>query len=268
MKTLAQLSFSLLFIIALVSCGEKTQSTTEEPYGNPPEDGFNMAGSDAQAIAIADEVMEAMGGRKAWDETHYVCWKFFGRDALVWDKWTGNVRIDRPNGMTLISNINDESGRAFMNGQEITDADSLASLMQTAKSIWINHSYWLVMPYKLKDSGVTLKYVGEEATQDGRPADKLNLTFESVGRTPQNMYYVWVDKESKLVTQWAYYSSAENEEPGFVNPWADYQKYGNIMLSGSRGERGMEEIMVFDELPESVFTSPEKPNLVSLSSQE
>ena len=268
MKTLAQLLFSLLLTIALVSCGEKTQSTTEEPYGNPPADGFNMAGSDAQAIAIADEVMDAMGGRKAWDNTHYVCWNFFGRDALIWDKWTGNVRIDRSNGMTLIGNINDETGKAFMNGREITDADSVANLMQSAKSVWINHSYWLVMPYKLKDSGVTLKYVGEEATQDGRPADKLKLTFESVGRTPQNMYHVWVDKESKLVTQWAHFSNNTDEEPRFINPWADYQKYGNIMLSSSRGERGMEDIMVFDELPESVFTSPEKPDLASLVSQE
>ncbi|MEC7755181.1 DUF6503 family protein [Roseivirga sp. UBA1976] len=264
MKIIARLSAMFLLLAVVLACGNNSTSDNEKPYGNPPAEGFNMEGSDARAIAIADEVMEAMGGRKAWDNTRHIAWKFFGRDALVWDKWTGNVRIDRPNGMTLISNINDETGRAFMNGREITDADSVANLMQTAKSIWINHSYWLVMPYKLKDSGVTLKYVGEEATQDGRSADKLNLTFESVGRTPQNMYYVWVDKESKLVTQWAYYSTADNEEPGFINPWKDYKKHGEIMLSSSRGERGMEDIMVFDELPASVFTSPEKPDLQAL----
>lgn len=269
MKTLTQLSLSLLLIVSLVSCGDKTQSTTEEPYGNPAAEGFNMAGSDAKAIAIADEVMEAMGGREAWDNTHYVCWKFFGRDALVWDKWTGNVRIDAGNGMTYLTNINNGTGRAFMNGEEITvDADSTQSLMQRAKSTWINHSYWLVMPFKLKDSGVTLKYVGEEATADGRPADKLNLTFENVGRTPQNMYYVWVDKESKLVSQWAYYPSQEAENPGFTMPWLDYKKHGEILLSSSRGERGMEDIMVFDELPESVFTSPEKPDLASMKTSE
>jgi len=268
MKTLTKISLLLVLIAGLAACGEKNQSATEEPYGNPAAEGFNMAGSDPKAIEIADEVMAAMGGRKAWDNTHYVCWNFFGRDALIWNKWNGDVRIDRSNGMTLISNINNETGKAFMNGREITDADSVADLMQTAKSIWINHSYWLVMPYKLKDSGVTLKYVGEEATQDGKPADKLNLTFESVGRTPQNMYYVWVDKESKLVTQWAHFSNSTDEEPRFINPWADYKQYGNIMLSSSRGERGMEDIMVFDELPASVFTSPEKPDLASMKTSE
>lgn len=265
MKKLFNLSLIAL-MTTIVACGEpsKIESSDEVKYGNPPAEGFNIEGSDAQAIAIADEVMEAMGGREAWDNTQYVCWKFFGRDALVWDKWTGNVRIDAANGMTYLTNINDETGRAFMNGKEIMAADSVAGMMQQAKSIWINHSYWLVMPFKLKDSGVTLTYAGEETTDDGRMADKLNLTFEGVGRTPQNMYYVWVDKETRLVSQWAYYPSTDAEEPRFTMPWLEYKKHGDIMLSASRGERGMEDIMVFDELPETVFTSPEKPDLQAM----
>lgn len=254
---------SFVLAITLLACEQKKSENTFV-FANPAAEGFNEAGSDAKAIAIADEVMEANGGREAWDNTRYIAWSFFGRDNLVWDKWTGNVRIDAGNGMTLLTNINDETGNAYMEGKQVMDADSTANLMQRAKSIWINHSYWLVMPYKLKDSGVTLKYVGEEATQDGRMADKLNLTFEGVGRTPQNMYHVWVDKETKLVSQWAYYANTEAEEPRFVNPWVEYNKHGNIMLSASRGERGMEDIMVFDELPESVFNSPEKPDLKAM----
>ncbi len=253
----------LAFSVILISLSCENQTTTESavPYGNPASDGFNMEGSDAAAIAIADEVMEANGGREAWDNTRYISWNFFGRDVLVWDKWTGNVRIDRGNGMTFLTNINDETGRAFIGDREVTDADSVANLMQAAKSTWINHSYWLVMPYKLKDSGVTLTVAGEDTTMDGRMADKLKLTFEAVGRTPQNMYNVWVDKESRLVTQWAYYPTVDAEEPRFVNPWADYKKYGNIMLSGNREMAQLSDIMVFDELPESVFNSPEKPDL-------
>ncbi|WP_268122672.1 DUF6503 family protein [Roseivirga pacifica] len=261
MKTLNSF-FALLLAFAIVACGETKETTTESDYGNPAAEGFNEAASDAKAIAIADKVMEAMGGRQAWDNTHYVAWKFFGRDALVWDKWTGNVRIDRPNGTTLLTNINDGSGTAYLNATEITDADSVGQYMETAKSIWINHSYWLVMPFKLKDSGVTLNYVGEENTMDGKPADKLKLTFEGVGRTPQNMYYVWVDKETNLVSQWEYYSAAD-KDAGFTLPWAGYTKHGEILLGGNRGERSMEDIMVFDELPASVFTSPEKPDLAS-----
>lgn len=261
-------SASLLFVFALACQSPTNEQASATDYGNPPAEGFNLDGSDAKAIAIADEVMEAMGGREAWDNTHYVCWKFFGRDALVWDKWTGNVRIDAANGMTYLTNINDETGRVFNNGREITEADSVANIMQQAKSIWINHSYWLVMPFKLKDSGVTLTYVGEEATQDGLLADKLKLTFEGVGRTPQNMYHVWVDKQSRLVSQWAYFPSTDSEEPRFTMPWLAYKKHGDILLSASRGERSMEDIMVFEDLPETVFTSPEKPDLQAMMQQD
>lgn len=63
MKTLTQLTLSLTLTLFLFSCGETSQTTQEEPYGNPAAEGFNEAESDAKAIAIADEVMEAMGGR-------------------------------------------------------------------------------------------------------------------------------------------------------------------------------------------------------------
>ena len=253
------LALSLTLIYSCNQSGSVNQEVTGD--SNPPAEGFNLAGSDAQAIAIADEVMTAMGGRQAWDGTRYICWKFFGRDALIWDKWDNRVRIDWSNGVTGLADINTGEGRFYAEGQELTDPDTLVYFANRAKRTWINHSYWLVMPYKLKDSGVTLKYLGEDTTQLGAQADKLMLTFENVGVTPQNKYELWVDKTSRLITQWAHYGNATDPEPRFINPWADYKKYGDIMLSGDRGGRGMEEIMVFDDLPESVFTSHEKPNL-------
>lgn len=261
MKT--KLAGLFLLLITVFACNEATQTKQDEPYGNPASEGFNAAGSDAQAIAIADEVMEAMGGREAWDKTRHICWNFFGARELVWDKWTGDVRVDFRN-MTFLININDDQGKVYIDGQEITDSDSLQKMVDRGKSIWINDSYWLVMPYKLKDSGVTLKYTGEDTTQNGSLADKLNLTFEGVGNTPQNMYNVWVDKESKLVTQWSYYPTADAAEPRFINPWEEWKKQGAIMLSGSRGQRQISDIMVFDELPESVYKNHEKPDLKAM----
>lgn len=255
----------LLCLLLAAACTTATKEKTEEPYGNPPAEGFNLEGSDAEAMVIADEVMEAMGGREAWDNTRHLCWRFFGRDELVWDKWTGNVRIDRPDTTTLLYNINTNEGKAFKKGQEVTDAEELERLNETARRIWINHSYWLVMPYKLKDSGVTLKYMGEEADNGGNNCDKLELTFEGVGVTPDNRYWVWVDKDRKLVSQWAYYRNAADTAQGFNVPFEDYQQRGEILLSGGRGgDRKLDNIMVFEELPESVYTQAQKPNLQAM----
>ena len=35
-----------------------------------------------------------------------------------------------------------------------------------AYAIWVNDTYWLLMPYKMKDPGVTLAYDGEEGKGD------------------------------------------------------------------------------------------------------
>jgi hypothetical protein len=246
----------LVIILFLGSCSTPSgESTIIETPANPAATGFNEADSDPRAIALADSVMIAMGGRTAWDNTRYIGWTFFGRRNLLWDKKEGNVRIDIPADSTVFMvNIFDKKGKALIQGEEVTEADSLAKLMQTAESIWINDAYWLVMPFKLKDSGVTLKYVGQDSTQTGILAEVLALTFDNVGNTPQNKYQVYIDPDSKLIVQWDYFSNATDETPRITTPWADYQRHGEILLSGSRGERGLTNIGVYDEVPSSVFT--------------
>jgi hypothetical protein len=233
--------------------------TNAQKSSNPAAQGFNATASDPKAIALADEAMKAMGGRKNWDNTHFITWNFFGNRRLVWDKWTGDVRVDNlKNDQTVLLNINTDKGRVMKDGQEITQPDSVAKYVKQGKSAWINDSYWLVMPYKLKDSGVTLKYLGPDKTEEGNSAEKVQMTFDGVGDTPQNRYYVWFDSNSHLVTQWAYYAKADNEKANFTLPWKTYKPYGKIMLSGDRGQRQLTDIQVFDKLPKSVFESFEK----------
>nr|WP_041693619.1 MULTISPECIES: hypothetical protein [Emticicia] len=217
--------------------------------------------SDSKALEIADKVMEAMGGQKAWDNTRHITWNFFGARRLTWDKWSGNVRIDnlRDNSVTLL-NINTETGRVYKWGAEQTNPDSLKKYIKAGKGAWINDSYWLTMPFKLKDNGVTLKYLGEGKTDEGKDAYNLQLTFKEVGNTPNNMYKIWVEKESNLMTQWSYYAKSTDDKPGFTRPWTEYKSYGKVLLSGERGDRDLTEIKVFEALPESIYTDFKKPD--------
>lgn len=246
----------LIFICLHWACDSaQSDENTDNTNSNPPAEGFNAEGSDPKAIALADSVMAAMGGRQAWDNTRYLSWNFFGARSLLWDKKEGNVRIEIPGDSTIfLVNIFDKTGRARIGGEEITEPDSLQTLMERAEAIWINDSYWLVMPFKLKDSGVTLKYLGRDSTQEGTLAEVVELTFEGVGNTPQNKYHVYIDPDSKLVTQWDYFTNFEDEEPRFSTPWSNYQQYGNILLSGDRGQRQITEIEVLEEVPEEKFS--------------
>jgi hypothetical protein len=223
---------------------------------NPPQPGFDLEGSDAEATAVADEVMKALGGRTAWDRTRVVTWSFFGRRTHVWDKHTGNLRFD--DGETLVlMNLNSKQGRAWKQGEEVEDPAALQELLTGAESAWINDSYWVFMPYKLKDTGVTLKYLGEKQTQVGAQADVLELTFKDVGRTPENKYHVYVDKETRLVSQWDFYAKASDPEPRFQVPWEGWKKSGAILLSADRGEREHENLTCLENVPDLVFESPD-----------
>jgi hypothetical protein len=209
--------------------------------------------------------MESMGGRENWDNTRYLSWGF-GGDDQVWDKWTGDFRYQRDS-LVVLMNINTKEGRAWADGEEIEDTESV---LTGAYRSWVNSGYWFLMPYKLKDSGVTLNYLGEGVTEDGRPAEMLQLTFENVGLTPQNKYHVFVDKERMLVTQWQYFQEASNEEPNFTRPMGNWQKYGNIMLSDFRGEGRngpfiLPNVGAYDAVPEGTFTDPNRMDLATLA---
>lgn len=240
-------------LLVLLTSFLATNALAADP--NPAQAGFNTAESDARAIAIADASMAAMGGRQAWDETRHLTWRFFGGRLHVWDKYTGNHRFENDD-LVVLSNLNTGVGRAWNAGAEITDADALAKTLTQAKSAWINDSYWLVMPYKLKDSGVTLKYVGAQKDSEGNSCDVLQLTFQAVGRTPDNKYHVFVDQSTKLVTAWTYWKDYNVDESRSLGPWTNWKKYGKILLADGHGKKAHTDIAVFSQLPADVYTSP------------
>jgi hypothetical protein len=221
---------------------------------NPPAPGFDAAGSDPRAIALADRAMEAMGGRAAWDATRVIAWTIFNR-SHVWDKWTGDYRLTADTTL-VIMNVNTRAGRAWQKGVEVTDAARRDEILARAVSIWINDSYWLLMPYKLKDSGVTLRHAGEKPSGDGRAADVIELTFKGVGDTPDNRYRVWIDRESGLVSQWSFFKSAADAEPRFTLPWTDWQAFGAIKLATGRGRTDVTGIRVSTEADAAAFSAP------------
>ena len=239
--------FSLLF---LFSCGGKKNEVI-----NSPAEGFDAANSDPAAIELADSIMIAMGGRENWDKTRFISWNFFGRRNWVWDKKTNRVRVESLKDSTIyLANLDSMAGRVRIKGQELKEPDSLRKMLKRAKSMWINDMYWLIMPFKLKDTGVTLKYMGED-TLKGNRYNVLQLMFREVGDTPQNKYLLYVDVKDKLVRYWSYFENNKQDSANFTRPWDNYQKYGNILLSGDRSDgKGPKSVKVDETLPDKVFT--------------
>ena len=161
-------------------------------------------------------------------------------------------------------NIHDRTGHAYANGEEILEVDPW---LAGAYRDWINAGYWLLMPYKLKDSGVTLGYKGETTLANGQEAHILTLKFDSVGLTPRNLYDIFVNKESGLVDQWSYYPNEASDEPAFITTWDGYKEYDGILIADNRtyltSSRVWEitNLGVYSELSDAVFENPEPISL-------
>ena len=240
-----------------------TDSTTEEAettavVTDSTAVKFNAEGSDRTAMEWARAVMKAQGGKAAWDSARYFHWNFFGRRTLLWDKKTDRVRIEKLEDSTVyLINLREDEGRVFTNGSEMQNPAHLPDLIQEGKSIWNNDSYWLFMPFKLMDPGVTLYYAGmmSDEADSTKKAAVLELHFDKVGDTPQNKYRVYVDPRDSLIHAWAYYNKREDENPTIITPWKDYKEYNGLMLSSDRGEgRMISDIWVKQEVSDKYFT--------------
>lgn len=206
-----------------------------------------------KADAIAKEVVNTMGGMENFNNTRFIQWDF-GKRTLYWNKWTGDVRIENPTKeQVIIVNINTLEGKAYEEGILINDEKKTKKLLNQGKRWWINDSYWLIMPWKLKDPGVTLKHIKIGELPNGNKADILQLTFESVGVTPDNKYWVYADQKDHLIKQWDFFKNFEDADAKFSKPWDNYQKVGNILLSFNRSDFGPKNVVVKQEFDSEIF---------------
>jgi hypothetical protein len=223
---------------------------------------------DRRAVKLARAVLERLGGEARWAATRHVRWRFFGGRLHHWDRHTGDIRIDSPErrdeqgrverpATLVLMNLHTGRGRAWKEGQPVVDPAELAAALELGRRWWVNDSYWMFMPYKLLDPGVTLRYLGERPLEAGGRADVLELTFApGVGDTPENRYEVYVNRKTRLVELWKYYESADDAEPQLTAPWSGWRRFGEIWLATDHGQDKDWEIAVFDTLPRSAYEDP------------
>lgn len=257
-----------LLLGSLVACNstndKPASATADTPRTDslasyPSAEGFDKAGSDERAQALADEVMRQMGGYSAWQQTRLLGWDFLDGSYQLWDKKTGDFHWQKD---SLVANYNltTKQGHAYRGGKDISDTEEGKQLLDKMYPIWVNNSWWLLMPFKLKDSGVTLTYKGPGKLMDGTtPAEVLNMTFKNVGVTPDNKYEVLVNPQTKLVEEWAYYPKATDAQPAFRRRWSEYKQYGPLKLATDRTDgkdgRRLDHVYASTDVPTGLMDS-------------
>ncbi|QNH62552.1 hypothetical protein [Hymenobacter sediminicola] len=225
----------------------------------PAADGFDRVGSDDQALALADRVMQHMGGYPAWQQTRLLGWDFLDGSYQLWDKQTGDFRWQKDS-LVALYNLGTKQGRVYRSGEDISATPDGRKLLENMYPIWVNNSWWLLMPFKLKDSGVTLTYQGAGKFMDSTAAEVLNMSFRNVGVTPDNRYQLFVNPKTSLVEEWAYYKEANDSLPAFRRRWSDYRRYGKLLLASDRTDgkdgRHLDHIVALDSVPAGIMTNP------------
>lgn len=92
---------------------------------------------------------------------------------------------------------------------------------------WVNDSYWLLAPLKVRDRGVTVEASGPKDL-NGVTCETVRLKFEKVGLTPTDEYVFYLDPKTKLPLAWDYIPASGT---GMQATWEKFKSFGGLNLA-------------------------------------
>lgn len=232
------------------------------------------------ADSVAYRLLQAHGA-DAWATAPYLRFNFGfetpnGAQTIarhLWNRNTGEYRIEWSAGpdsaYVALVNVRQQqnerlAGTVYLNGNELTGTAG-ENARAEAYGRFVNDTYWLLSPLKVYDPGVNRTYLPDSSTAEH---DVIHLTFDSVGRTPGDQYWLYVSTETGRLERWAYHlqGMAEDAPPQFYD-WTQYQALqapdGTVRLASRKDAVGADQALLTNQLalpespPDGAFSNPE-----------
>ena len=221
-------------------------------------------------VVVAHQVMAALGGQQRWDALPGLRWTFgvSSHDSVrfsrrhAWDRRTGRHRVEGtlPGGarFVFVHTLGDSvHGAAWLDGRAIR-GDSLHAFIRQANAMWVNDSYWFLMPYKLLDPGVTLKPGG--VVRDGAVTfDRIALTFDHVGLTPGDRYWVDVNRATHRVERWEMVLQGHQPPPARYT-WEGWEQHEQLWFPTAHRQGALtvftRDVQTVHDFPAREFSAP------------
>ncbi|MBS1913109.1 MAG: hypothetical protein JST22_14065 [Bacteroidetes bacterium] len=189
---------------------------------------------------LAREIVDAVGGLKAWNNPGWdISFDFvvvaggkeIGRYSHQWlrseDRYiVSGKNKDGKKWRVQFTSFSRRQGTATVDDRPAPDTLA-AKLLDMAYARHINDTYWMLMPFKLLDSGVYHRQEND-TTIDGKRCLVLGLSFGKVGLTPGDHYWLYVDPRTKHVVRWRYVLQS-GREGEFT--WDRYTRFGPLLIS-------------------------------------
>jgi len=234
---------------------------------------------ETRADSVAYRLLRAHGA-DAWASAPYLRFNFGietpdGAQTIarhLWNRNTGEYRIEWTAGpdssYVALVNVRDPqdgrlSGTVYLNGDELTGTAG-NSAREQAYGRFVNDTYWLLAPLKVYDPGVNRTYLPDSSTAEH---DVLQLTFNDVGRTPGDRYWLYVSTETGQLERWAYHlQGMPDDAPPQFYDWTQYQGLqapgGTVRLAPRKEAAGADRALLTNQLalpespPDGAFSTP------------
>jgi hypothetical protein len=105
---------------------------------------------------------------------------------------------------------------------------------KTAFARWVNDSYWLLAPLKIRDKGVKVE-AGGPKDLNGTSVETINLSFDNVGLTPTDRYVLYIDPQTKMPKAWDYIPATGS---GLQATWEKFQDFSGLKLATEHNFNG------------------------------
>ena len=234
---------------------------------------------ETRADSIAWRIVEASGGLETFARLPYLRFDFSvaregQRGAVIrhlWNRQTGRYRVEMPGPAedfyVALFDTETRAGAVYLEGAQIDSAQERRKL-EEAYTRFINDSYWLLAPLKLFDEGVSRTFVPDSSDAEH---DVIQLTFDGVGLTPGDRYWLYADRETGRLVRWAYILQRDPGVPARAWLWDGYETLatpaGPLHLATRKDRIGDSFSIRTDSLeapasvPDDLFTDP-MPRLV------
>ncbi len=167
-----------------------------------------VTAADSLAVAIAD----AHGGLEAFAGLDQLRFDFVvrrdtaevSRRRHLWDRRGDRARVEWRVGRDSVAvalfapstfQPGAPAGDVAVGGRPVADSLAAAYLVEAHRA-HINDTYWLLAPLKTMDPGVTRRIVSDSA------GTSLRLSFDGVGLTPGDQYWIQFDPATRAMTGW------------------------------------------------------------------
>ena len=140
-----------------------------------------------------------------------------------------------------------EATQARLDGESLQD-DQLRKAGDNAYRRWVNDTYWLLMPIKMFDPGVTRSLHSSLVSDQhvSNNVDEVELTFDDVGLTPGDRYVVRVRRLTGEISSWK--MDLEGRDEPIEVEWGGEEYVGLLRLPLERRWRGEDRRILFEDV--------------------